>query len=268
LSGAIRRRLALDRIRLPVGVTLFGTLVGILVPGLAVYLKGSRLWGGAAMGACALAASVFFLWLGHPVATWAFALLMSVHATGLLYYLGPLLADSSFQFRVFCAVGVLALLGFVLYLPVGNFLENHWFMPMAVRGQVVVVDKTKSARELNRGDWVAYTVGGGRGRGVYLIEGYAVGRVLAVGGDQVRFTAESVEINGASLPRLPRMPTDGEIVVPEGALFVWPELDITIRGQVPEGNVTGALLELAVVPASQVVGKPFERWFWRRQLSS
>jgi hypothetical protein len=268
LGHSIRRGLALDRIRLPAGVTVFGLLAGILVPGVAVYLKGPRLWGRLAMVSSAVLASVFIIWLGHRPATWAFGLLLSVHSTGLLYYLGPLLADMSFGGRVFCAVGMLAVLGFTLYLPLGNMLENRFFMPLAVRGQVVVIDKHNRAKDLKRGDMVAYTVAAANDRVAYVMEGFALGRVLALAGDRVSFLPDRLEINGRTQSRRDRMPTAGEMVVPEDSLFIWPELDISIRGQVPEGNVTGALMEMAVVSAKQVLGKPFKRWFWRAQMPS
>jgi hypothetical protein len=97
--------------------------------------------------------------------------------------------------------------------------------------------------------------------------GLEFGRVQAVAGDTVRFSENVFSVNGRSLPRLPHMPTSGEVLVPEKHWFIWPELGITGHGNIGEGSLSSAMLHLANVSEEQYLGKPFNHWFWRRQIT-
>ena len=57
----------------------------------------------------------------------------------------------------------------------------------------------------------------------------------------------------------------GEVIVPEKNWFIWPEFAISNRGNTAEAAISTAMLRLATVSDTQFVGKPFKRWFWRRQ---
>ncbi len=94
--------------------------------------------------------------------------------------------------------------------------------------------------------------------------------MLAVPGNRIRFTSRSFEINGVAHERFPRMPVEDELMVPEKCWFLWPDIAISGRGNVGEAIIGGAMLQMAVVAEKQVklVGKPFNRWFWRRQIFS
>ena len=64
------------------------------------------------------------------------------------------------------------------------------------------------------------------------------------------------------------MPETGELIVPEKHWFVWPDFAISGHGNVAEAALSAALLPMATVSEDQFAGKPFKRWFWRRQFSS
>jgi hypothetical protein len=63
------------------------------------------------------------------------------------------------------------------------------------------------------------------------------------------------------------MPTSGEVAVPEKHWFVWPELDISVHGNVSEASISAMMLQSATVSESEFIGKPFKHWFWRRQIT-
>ena len=84
-------------------------------------------------------------------------------------------------------------------------------------------------------------------------------------GDRVRFKAETIEVNGVASPRRAHMPTAGELVVSEKNWFIWPQFDISNRGNTAETVISAMMVRLATVSEEQFVGKPFKRWFWRRQ---
>lgn len=274
IGNAVRRRLALERLAfsLPDEARISHLIAGFLVPGLAVYFRGPQLWGKVAMASSALLALVFIVWLGYPVANLAFGLMISLHTTGFVYYCGPLLRDETVFRRLVFTFLVLIGIGFALYLPARNFIQNHWVTPFRLYGHVVVAQRSFQARQIVRGDWVAYTFNeeatGANYHGgvVQLQSGMNLGPVLGVAGDQVVFSTNSFSVNGVSHPRLAHMPASGELVVPEKHWFIWPNLDISGYGDVGEARVSGALMGLSDVDRSQFFGKPLQHWFWRKQV--
>jgi hypothetical protein len=265
-AGGVRRQLALDRIRLPAGVPFSQVVASFLVPGLGFYLRGLRLWGKAAMGFCALLALVFFVGLGSILGNLAFGLLLSIHVTSLIYVLEPWLAGERFRTRLLFSVAVLFLLACLVYLPARSLIQEEWLMPLQVRGRVVVVHRLAHPGTLARGAWIAYTIDGSGENAVYLLSGFGLGPVLALPGDRVRFTKSAFDVNGVPQPRVAGMPEVGEWVVPEKHWFVWPEVAMSGHGNVPAEGIAATLQRVGTITEAQFVGKPFKRWFGRRQV--
>ena len=65
---------------------------------------------------------------------------------------------------------------------------------------------------------------------------------------------------------LPDMPRTGGLTVPEKHWFIWPNLGISGYGDVGEARISSAMQGLASVEESDYFGKPFHRWFGRRQI--
>jgi hypothetical protein len=273
LGLATRRRLALDRLQLPKETTLGGIILGILVPGLAVYIRGPRLWGKIALSACAILFLLFIVWLGYPFGNLAFGLLISIHASGFAYYCSPVLREKEFVARVGLTLGILMAFGLLFYAPLRIIIQGCWLMPMSRNGHVLIVEKSASAIGVKRGEWVLYLLPGrfaghahGEGGAVWVQSGFGFGPVLATAGDRVSFAANSFAVNGVERPRLPHMPEDGGLIVSEKNWFIWPDFGISGHGNTSEAVISATMLQLATVPADQFVGKPFKRWFWREQI--
>ena len=270
VGRAWRHRLALDRLSLPLEVKPGGLAAGFFVPGLAIWLRGPALWGRAALAGSLALLLFFMVWLGYPAANLAFGLLLSLHVTGLVYYCQPLLAGEPFRSRLGFTFLALLAVGLFLYLPVCALLvNNHWLTPLRVQGRVVVVQRLVQPRNIQRGDWVAYALHaseqGPHGDVVEVQSGMGLGRVLAEAGDRVEFGTNSFSVNGHSLTNRPFMPAGGEFIVPEKHWFIWPDLDISGHGNVRPESIQKAILELASVEETQYYGKPFRRWFGRKQ---
>ncbi|HEY5069169.1 MAG TPA: hypothetical protein VII37_05265 [Candidatus Acidoferrum sp.] len=270
---AIRNRIAMDRIRMPNEMTVGGLIGSFVIPGLAVYLRGPRLWGQAALLACAFLFLFFIVWLGYPFGNYALGMLLSIHATGFVYYCGPYLLEKEFMFRIGFTIAVLIALGLMIYTPIRGAIQNHWLTPLRVKNHVVIVEKFASARGIKPGDWVMYSLNEastgdahGEGGAVWVREGVGWGPVLAMAGDRVTFSTNSFAVNGIEQPHRLHMPTSGELVIPEKQWFIWPDLGISGHGNAGEANISAVMLSLATVPESQFVGKPFKRWFWREQV--
>ena len=263
--------MALDRINLPHEVTWHGLAACFFIPGLAVWLRGPRLWGRAAMMACGVLFLIYIALLGYPTANFAYGLILSIHATGFVYYCRPIMSRWELGRRIFFTGAVLLAIGLLLYSPLRAF-QAHWLVPVRVHGEVVVMRRVLSPGVVRRGDWVMYSLAGAyqgdpeAGGAIWLQSGYGWGPVLALGGDHVAFSTNRLSINGVNYPLQPHMPQDGEIIVPEKHWFVWPEIDISGHGHVRQDAVSSAMMHLAVVPETEFIGKPFKSWFWREQI--
>ncbi len=217
------------------------------------------------MGFGALLALIFVRWLGYPAANVAFGLLLSLHATGLVYLLEPWLAGARFSMRILFSLIVLVTLASLLYLPIRNEIQAHWFTPLRVQGRVVVVRKHVSLGALQRGDLLAYEFGESASPGFNVQGGVGLGPVLALPGDLIRFSGATFAVNGQVRPSLEHMPAKGELLVPEKHWFIWPELAISGHGAVPADAISATLLQLGTLSEDQLLGRPCQRWFWRRQ---
>ena len=268
----LRRRMALDRLCLPAGMRIGEIVAGFFVPGLAVWLREPRIWGPSALAGSAALMAVFVVWLGYPVANLAFGLLISLHATGFAYYCSPLMASEPFRRRLVFTLLVLLGLGLVIYMPLRNLIQERWFTPLRLNGRVVVVQRTPQARQIHRGDWVAYamhenyTGEAHNGGAVWVQAGMSLGSVLAVAGDEVRFSINTFSVNGVLHTNLAYMPRTGDFTVPENHWFIWPNLDISGHGNVTGASLGSTMLSLADVNQNQYFGKPLHRWFGRKQI--
>jgi len=274
LGCAIQRRLMLDRIhvRLPRETTPGGLTAAFLVPGLGFYLRDPLLWGKATLLGCGLLLGFFLAGFGYPAGNFAMGLLIAVHVTGFVYYCRPLLRDASFGYRMrFTLLAVIGI-GLLIYLPVRNIVLHDWLVPLRLNGRVYVVQRHFPAAAIRRGDWIAYKLdsgndswqaGGGHGS-VYVRSGMGLGPVLAVGGDRVAFSTNVFTVNGVAHPLLPHMPQSGDVAVSGKNWFVWPGYSISGAGN--ENTISTMMLQSALVPENDYVGKPFNRWLWRRQI--
>lgn len=264
----MRHRLALDRIQLPNEITFAGLIAAILIPGVAVYLRGPRLWGKAALTVCALLSTIFIVWLGYPAGNYAFGMMISIHTTGFVYYCSPYLLDKDFRFRILFTIAMLIVFGLAVYSPLRGVIQNHWLMPLRADGHVIVVQKLASAGGVKRGDWIAYNLSDASSSGddlwVHFRAGVGFGPVLATAGNLVEFSTNAFFVNGVSQTPLPHMPTSGNLTVPENSWFIWPSYSISGHGN--EGRISSTMLQMANVPENKFIGKPFKRWFWRKQI--
>jgi hypothetical protein len=264
-GGRVRRSLALDRVRPASGVSWLGLLGGCVIPGLGVYLRGPRIYGLAALGLSATLFVVFLGELGRQLGNVAYGLLLAVHATSINYLLAPDLARLRFRYRLLFSMGSLIVLGTLVYLPAQNFVANNFLTPLRIKDRVVIVQKLPPHPTLRRGEWVAYEIRENGNHNAWVVGGYALGPVLAVGGDRLRFNPSLLEVNGQPQPLRDNMPDSGELVIPGNGWFVWPNVDISGHGYVPANTLAQTLLAMATIDESQLVGKPFKRWFWHRQ---
>lgn len=247
------------------GRMAFGQLVlSLIVPGYAFCALRRRKIGRAILLSYGGATVVFVVWLGYALANLAMGVMIALHVISIFFLIRAWDMDWSFRSRLFLALGTLLLVGLGLYLPLRRQIERHLIMPFRVGNRVVIVNTFQRPSGIQRGDWIAYKIDRCYVGNVLIAAGHVLGRVQAVAGDQVRITPEDFKVNGRAVPRLAHMPAEAEYTVPEKHWFIWPDLSISAHG-VGEDNIVQAFAQNALVPETQFVGRPFQRWFWRRQ---
>ena len=273
VGQALHRRMGLDRLHLPEGIPLAAFVASLFVPGLAFSVRKERVIGRAVLMGYGLLGIVFIVGLGYPIANLAFGLMLAAHVSSISFLLQPWLADARFGFRIATGLILLLVVGGGLYAPLRNTLQTKYLMPLRIKGNVAVVQRLSSPRSIRAGDWIVYSlasrsVGNAHGEGgaVLAQAGFGFGPVLGVAGDRIRFTPQTFTVNGVVQKSLPHMPVAGEFVVSEKHWFLWPELAISGHGNTTETTIASTMLQLAAVAETQYIGKPFKRWFWRRQI--
>jgi len=268
----LQRALHLEKIHCPAGFSTGETLLAILVPGLSFCMLGRRTLGHFILAAYGVAVPVYIVRLGFTEGNCAYGLMLAAHATSLFYLLSHWLGRLEFGIKLVLAFFSLLGVWLLLYYPMVCYFERHVAVPLLVRGQVVVMQPRLVADEVKRGDRIMFDLeeaeigrAHGLGGAVRVNAGVGWGPVLGLPGDQVSFSTNSISVNGVVLPSLAHMPAGGEMLVPTNRWFVWPEFVISSHGNVSEENISALILQMATVSATQMTGRPYPTWFWRKQ---
>jgi len=261
----LRRRLRVESIPLPSAANVRCVLLGVLLPGYACAAYGHGKIGRAIYRGYALASAVFILWLGYSISSLALGIMISLHVASVLYLIGRRSGELAFRRRVALSLAVFSTVYLCIYYPLQRQFEKWVAMPLRVGNKVVMVRPHVLAGAVKQGDWVAYRMDSLLRENVYLAAGLGFGQVQALAGDRVVFTPHNLQVNGGLFPRRALMPVNETWVVPEKHWFIWPDSAISIFGNSQNDAVARLMRESAMVSESQFVGKPFRRWFWRRQ---
>lgn len=231
----LRRGLALDRVLLPQGITAGGLAGSFLIPGLGVFLRGPRIYGKAAVAGWVMLFLFFIVWLGYPFGSCMFGLMLSLHATGFVYYCGPHFVSRPFSHRLLFTLAALVSIGLGLYLPIRHTVQNHWLLPLRNGGQVIIVS-VQRAVPLKRGDWAAFNTK----------DGVLFGRITGLGGDRIDSST-----------------------VPENRWLLRTQFSRQYysHGLFPAHLGSGGVMEQAIIVSpKEFIGIPFKHWFWRKQI--
>ena len=265
----MRRYINLEKLLAPTRLSLGHICLSLALPGYAFFVLGRRLLGSLVLAGYVIAAMVFLAALGHPAASGGYGLLISLHATGIMFLEAAWLKDFSFRAKVGTALSTLFAVWGLIYAPLVGYAERHWFIPLQVGDRVLIVHPGVEPASIQRGEWLMYEIAGSRlgehGNNVVLHSGPSVAPVLALPGDRLRFTPEGYFVNDQLFPLAPHMPGGGEWVMPKNVWYIWPHLGMRGYGNVAEGNISAAMQKAAMVTQDQIEGRPFKHWFGRRQ---
>ncbi len=265
----LRGVLHLESIFRPTGINGGQLILSVLIPGFALWVSGRRSLSRVFVAVYVGAFISLVLWYGHLISRAGYGTMITIHASSVFFLLNrSLQTHYEFAMRMCMCVLVLFVIWFGGYRPILGLVQSHWYWPVEVQGRVLVMKPFKSGSELRVGQWILFEIGdrvSGASDGIVLREGLGYSPILATPGDTLRFTTNQFFVNGVSVARREYMPLGGEHVIPEKHWFAWP--DVVRGGQGGNLNVVAArLLEAATVPEEEVLGTPYHRWFWRKQL--
>ena len=262
--GRTFRRLAC---KLPEAKPLFTAVICVIVPGLTFIVSGWRKVGVFILAGCVVSMLTFFTCLGHPIADWAYMAVLSAHVTSISQLIQPRIGRQRFVIQCVAGVLLFGAMSLSVYVPAREWIYSNIAMPLQTSNGVVVVKPCTNSGRVVRGDVVAYRFEGHNDNGIAVRSGFGLGPVLAVPGDQVKFGRQQFQIGGVLRPSVAHMPATGEIIVPEKYWFIWPDLHIggnTVAAKV----LADEMQRLALVEQGSFVGRPYKRWFFRKQSES
>lgn len=238
-------------------------IVALAMPALGFAVAGRPRVAGLAFAVYALAAVSLLLFLGFEGADLAGGILVGTHCLGAAYFLNRHPRLTTWRLRIGAALAtIFCLLAFV-YVPAARMLQRVAY-PLHTPAGPIIIDPRTSVGAIQREDVVAFHIARAANGNVAVRDGISLERVLGLPGDVIRFGQEEFTLNGEVHPRQPGMPGAGEWVVADGHRFIW--TPPRFLPQNPNASGTELLMGVAMVPEERIIGKAFERWFWREQI--
>lgn len=259
------RKVRYDRLQAALGLSVIELLLGMVVPGASFFIGRRQVFGRIVAGLYLVAGLIFLITVGFAVSTWSFGVLISLHVSSILFLLNRWLIQQSLWGRVVMSLAIVLIVSQVIYFPILGYFDGRWFRPLRVVERVVVIHPQVNVATLRRGDWVVHNTDGIRLQNLVVRPGAGIDPVLALPRDRVVFSPGSFEVNGQRFAARPHMPTSGEWLLNQNEWFIWPDLATLRQMNVPEVRFAEAFAALSRVPESRIVGRPYGRWFFRRQ---
>jgi hypothetical protein len=224
----------------------------LLVPGLMWRQQGRTLLGNGFATAWFVLVVIFTVSLDPMVANVAASVAAMMHAISASAVLGVLCPHWQGFSRIVRTMVYTALLVFAIYTVGMRAVVAPLAQRVTSEGSTVMIHRPNwfSGIPWHRGEWVAYRLETGA---------TSFDRILALPGDTIRFNRDSFEVNGRHFERLSElMPTDAEWTMGRETYFIWPA-----KVNVKNGHPAEILLNLAEVRDSDILGRPYRRWFWK-----
>ena len=248
------------------------TLLGCIVPGYSFRTSGWPTVARIIGIVYTLLAIIYIGALGFWLSGASLGLMIALHTISMIVAFRTLTDEKELAARVRFALLALLLAG-LMYFVAQSFI-GRVITPLRYDGKVYVVNGLTSAKDVKKGQTVAYHMNGtqqtfetAEAHGVVWVQsGYGFGKVLGVPGDRIEFTKKALLVNGVAHPRQARMPEQGERIVPEKQWFIWPEFAITVRGDAAGIQANVLVSRMGMVDQQDFRGEVFRHWFWRKQL--
>ncbi len=251
-------------------------VLSVFLPGYAYVAMGRWQIGLIMAGVWILALVLLLVFLANPVIrAWCLGTLASTHTSGLALAilrtreLDPDLPSPTLAHRIGFPLALWAIAAAVVYWPLDGFLNDTFARVVLVDGQHIIVNPRVEPEDLVRGDTILYRSEGNRRGGgemqVLMRGGLYWGVVIGLPGDRIQFRTNGMEVAGRTRPLEAYMPTTGSAAVPGDTWFAWPRMLQRAAGGASPDVITQAFLDQAQITRAEFVGRPYRRWFFRRQ---
>lgn len=245
----------------PINLTQSGLLV-VAVPTYGWYALGRlRLWR-YALAAWLGSALAAISCIGLESAGWALGVMITLHALGIAeyFYSGKLWDRPRYWWARYPMVLAVMALVYSLAAPRAAALL---VVPVQSDQGLLLINTTSRVAGLPRGETVAFRRGPWQSRNFVLHGGAYLGQIVGLPGDVVVFRPTEFVVNGQAQPRRTAMPRHGQLTVPARHRWVWP---MAMRREFErEESEASFAANVALMPESHLVGRPYRYWFWRRQ---
>ncbi len=251
-------------------------ILSVLVPGYAYVAMGRWRIGLVMAGVWVLALLLLLVFLANPVLrAWCLGTLASTHTSGLAMAilrtreLDPDLPSPTLAHRIGLPLALWAIAAAVVYWPLDGLLSDTFARVVLVNGRHIIVNPRVRSEDLVRGDSILYRSEGNRRGGgemqVLMRGGLYWGVVIGLPEDRIQFSTNGVVVAGRTSPLEAYMPMTGSVAVPRDTWFAWPRMLQRAAGGASPDVITQAFLDQAQITRAEFVGRPYRRWFFRRQ---
>lgn len=266
---ALRRRGRLGDLRVPPilarlrGATVPWPLFGVVcIPSLGLHLLPNPLWRRAGLALFWTALFVAVVEYARPAGAAAFGLAAAAHGIGAAAFRDSASPLEGYRRRLVRRLGIVGAAA-LIFTPLASSVSSRFVIAVATKDGPILVNPAAASSPPRYGELVAYRLADRYDNGLRVIGGVYFGRVLAsVPGQTLSFQPGHYTIDGARYPALPNMPQGGSFQLEAAQAFVWPE---TLHFRTDARDLPG---HIGVVGHSALVGRPYTRWFWRKQTTA
>ena len=252
------------------GVNLLHLVLAMVVPAYGFFYC-RRAWLGAnVLTGYAIAALWFFIRIGHADTNIPIMAMLGLHVAGFRFILSSVTPRPPPATLLVLTIGAYLIILLGIYRPMGKLVRAYVVLPLDFNQRIVLVNPRAREADIRQGDWVAYQFDGFSTAGLQVQAGTDMEQALAASGDRMRFGPDYCVLNETRVFQATKsgMPKEGEFVVPENHLFIWPSVADSIIGSSQQDSPIRKrfpLEQLAFIPHERIKGRAYESWFGLKQ---
>lgn len=244
-------------------IALFGgaTVGSVAIPTLGYFLLPNPLWRRIGPPLFFVAFLVALGEFTRPSGDLALGLAAAVHGVGAAACSSCYVPLPSRPLRILHRFIVALVSVLLVLLATQNALSRHVLLVDGPKGPLLFDPRAPAAAPPRDGEAVAYNLDSRNLGNAAIWGGVYTGRVLvAAPGREIVFSDGLYRVDGSAYKALPGMPARGGFRTDADHAFIWPD-----PSHFRHPGRVAVPADIGLVPHSALVGRPYKRWFWRKQ---